>query len=71
MGPTTTVRATYDLLSARYDEDKRTAVFFATYSPDRGPVPPTHKTTQTDYVYVLVMNGEGLIKHMAKVWSAP
>lgn len=74
-GTTTTIDATYDLHSASYDHGTRTAIFFATYNGthngDGGPVPPTNKTTHSDYVYVLVMNGDGLIKHMVKVWNAP
>jgi len=74
-GSTTTIGATYDLHSASYDESTKTAIFFATYNGthngDGGPVPPTNKTTHSDYVYVLTMNDDGLIKQLVKVWNAP
>ena len=34
-----------------------------------GPVPPTGKTTRTDYVYVMQFEG-GKIAHMTKIWNA-
>ncbi len=67
--------ATYDLHSSSYDEDTRTAVFFATYHAKHtgagGPVPPTHKETRSHYVYILTMSAGSKIERMVKVWSAP
>lgn len=74
-GSTTTVGATYDLHSASYDESTKTAIFFGTFNGthngDGGPVPPTNKTTHSEYVYILTMNDNGLIERMVKVWNAP
>ncbi len=65
----------YELHSSAYDDATRTAVFFATYTlshtGDGGPVPPTHKETNTHYVYILTMNEDDKIKRMQKVWNAP
>jgi hypothetical protein len=65
----------YDVHASAYDEDSNTAVFFATFSGthsgDGGPIPPTNKTTHTEYVYALKMNGEGKVESMTKVWNAP
>lgn len=65
----------YELHSSAYDEATRTAVFFATFTGthtgDGGPIPPTNKQTNTHYVYIFTMNGEGKIAKMHKVWNAP
>lgn len=65
----------YDLHASSYDEGNKTAIFFATFTGthvgEGGPVPPTHKRTVTDYVYVLTMNGDGQVAKMLKVWNAP
>ena len=75
IGTVTLAGARYDLHSSSYDEATRTAVFFATYhaqhTGDGGPVPPTHKETHTDYVYVLTMNDDNKVAKMVKVWNAP
>jgi len=67
--------ATYDLHSSSYDEKTRTAVFFATYhakhTGEGGPVPPTHKETNSHYVYLLTMDAEDKVSRMVKVWNAP
>ena len=65
----------YSLHSSSYDEATRTAIFFATihgtHSGDGGPVPPTNKQTNSDYVYVLTLDENDLISSMVKVWNAP
>jgi hypothetical protein len=33
-------------------------------------VPPTNKTTNSQYVYALTMNSDGKISSMTKVWNA-
>ncbi len=75
IGTVTLAGARYDLHSSSYDEATRTAVFFATYhaqhTGEGGPVPPTHKETHTDYVYVLTMNDDNKVANMVKVWNAP
>src|SRR5262249_43420387 len=45
------------------------AVFSGTHSGDGGPVPPTGKSTSTDYVYVMEFEN-GKISHMTKIWNA-
>ena len=66
--------ATYDLHTSSFDEETRTAVFFATYNArhtgDGGPVPPTQKETHSHYVYLLTMNVENKVERMVKVWNA-
>jgi steroid delta-isomerase-like uncharacterized protein len=45
------------------------AVFHGTHTGDGGPVPPTGRSTSTDYVYVMQFEGDK-IAHMTKVWNA-
>jgi predicted ester cyclase len=45
------------------------AVFSGTHSGDGGPVPPTGKSTSSDYVYVMEFE-DGKISHMTKIWNA-
>jgi hypothetical protein len=75
LGTITAPDASYDLHSASYDEANRTAVFFATFhgthTGDGGPVPPTGKSTATDYVYALRIDGDDKVTHMTKIWNAP
>ena len=74
-GGTTAPGATYDLHSASYDDDTRTAIFFGTYhakhSGDGGPVPPTNKSTHSHYVYALTMDADDKVERMVKIWNAP
>ena len=44
-------------------------IFSATHTGQGGPVPPTGRSTNTDYVYVMEFEG-GKISHMTKVWNA-
>ncbi len=44
------------------------AVFTGTHSAAGGPLPPTGKTAESDYVYVIKMEG-GRVRHMTKVWN--
>jgi len=64
----------YKLHSAAYDEANKTATFVATFTAahvgDGGPVPPTRKETNTDYVYSLTMNDQAKVAKMRKVWNA-
>jgi hypothetical protein len=75
VGKNTLEGCSYDLRASAYDEGNRSAIFFATFTGthvgEGGPVPPTHKQTVTDYVYVLTMNGDGRVAKMVKVWNAP
>ena len=74
-GTTTVPGCTYELHTSSYDEVNKCATFFATFtathSGEGGPVPPTHKTTNTHYVYVMKMNDEDKISSMHKIWNAP
>ena len=66
---------TYELHISSYDEADKTAVFFATFTGSHvgegGPVPPTGKETNTQYVYVVTMNDEDQVEKVCKVWNAP
>ena len=44
-------------------------VFSATHTGQGGPLPPTGKNTDTDYVYVMEFAGDK-IRHMTKIWNA-
>jgi predicted ester cyclase len=44
-------------------------VFTGTHTGQGGPVPPTGKTTNTDYVYVMEFEGDR-IRHMTKIWHS-
>lgn len=74
-GTNTVPGCTYELHASAYDEANKCAIFFATFtathSGEGGPVPPTNKSTNTHYVYVLKMNDEGQIRSMHKIWNAP
>lgn len=63
----------YDLKSFATDEDRNNvaayAVFHGTHTGPGGPVPPTGKSTATDYVYVMQFEGDK-IAHMTKVWHS-
>lgn len=74
-GTVTAPGATYDLHTCSYDEDTKTAVFFATYhakhTGEGGPVPPTNKQTDSHYVYAVTMNDDDKVAKMVKIWNAP
>jgi len=44
------------------------AVFRGTHTGQGGPVPPTGKPVEADYVYVMRFDGDR-IRHMTKVWN--
>jgi len=62
----------YELKAFSADEGRSAvtvaAVFKGTHTGDGGPIPPTGKSTATDYVYVLDFDG-GKICHMTKIWN--
>ena len=66
--------SSYEINASAYDNGKKTALFFATFtgthSGDGGPIPPTNKTTNSQYVYALKMNDEGKIESMTKIWNS-
>lgn len=75
LGSVTLPGCRYVLNASAFDEISNTAMFFGTFfgkhSGEGGPVPPTGKETETQYVYILKMNAAGLIEKMTKVWNAP
>jgi hypothetical protein len=65
----------YEVHSSAWDDATQSAIFFATYTlrhtRDGGPVPPTNKETNSQYVYIFKMNDDDRIQSMQKVWNAP
>jgi hypothetical protein len=65
--------AAYDLKAFATDEARGWVVAFATFTAthtgEGGPLPPTGKSTVTDYVYAMQFDG-AKIRHMTKVWHA-
>ena len=45
------------------------AVFTGTHTGEGGPLPPTGKTTISDYAYALQFEG-GKIAHLTKIWHS-
>jgi predicted ester cyclase len=63
----------YELKSFATDPERQNvtayAAFHATHTGEGGPVPPTGKSTSSDYVYVMEFDGDR-IRHMTKIWNA-
>ena len=63
---------TYELRSFSVDEERNNvaafAVFRGTHTGEGGPVPPTGKSVEADYVYVMDFDGDK-IRHMTKIWN--
>jgi hypothetical protein len=74
LGTVTVPGAKYDLHTSSYDEETRTAVFFATFhakhTGEGGPVPPTGKETHSHYVYCITMDKSGKVAKLVKIWNA-
>lgn len=64
--------ASYEILSFGADEETNSVcgfgVFRGTHTGEGGPVPPTGKSVEADYVYIMKFDGEK-IRHMTKVWN--
>jgi predicted ester cyclase len=62
----------YEVRSLAVDEDRNNvaayAVFHGTHTGEGGPVPPTGKQVEADYVYVMQFDGDK-IRHMTKIWN--
>jgi predicted ester cyclase len=63
--------ARYEIRSFAVDEARNNviayAVFRGTHSGDGGPVPPTGRSVESDYVYVMEFK-DGCISHVTKIW---
>jgi predicted ester cyclase len=62
----------YEIRSFAVDEARRNVsaygVFRGTHTGQGGPVPPTGKKLEADYVYVMAFEGDR-IRHMTKIWN--
>lgn len=62
----------YELRSFAVDEGRNNvaayAVFRGTHTGEGGPVPPTGKRVEADYVYVMQFDGDR-IRHLTKIWN--
>jgi len=62
----------YELRAFAVDEARNSVVaygvFRGTHTGDGGPVPPTGKRVESDYVYVMEFEGDR-IRHMTKIWN--
>jgi len=64
--------ASYEVRSFAVDEKRGNAIGFAifrgTHTGEGGPVPPTGKRVEADYVYVMDFDGDK-IRHLTKIWN--
>ena len=62
----------YEVRSFGVDEQRQNVsafgVFRGTHTGEGGPVPPTGKAAEADYVYVMEFDG-ARIRHMTKIWN--
>jgi predicted ester cyclase len=62
----------YEVRAFAVDEERNSVVvygiFRGTHTGQGGPVPPSGKTVEADYVYVMQFEG-GRIRHMTKIWN--
>ncbi len=74
LGTITMPGCSYKLHASAYDETNNTAIFYATFtgthSGEGGPIPPSNKTTNSDYVYALKMNHQDKVERMTKIWNS-
>jgi predicted ester cyclase len=63
--------ARYELRAFAVDEGRHAAIGYAvfrgTHTGEGGPVPPTGKAVEADYVYVMAFDGDR-IRHLTKIW---
>jgi predicted ester cyclase len=64
--------AKYEVQSFAVDDKRNNvsafAVFRGTHTGPGGPVPPTGKRVEADYVYVMSFDGDR-IRHLTKIWN--
>ena len=64
--------ASYEVRAFAVDDARHSVVgygvFRGTHTGDGGPVPPTGKRVEADYVYVMQFDGDK-IRHMTKIWN--
>ena len=64
--------ASYEVKSFAVDDERKNVaaygIFRGTHTGAGGPVPPTGKTIEADYVYVMNFDGDR-IRHMTKIWN--
>ena len=64
--------AAYEIRSFAVDEERGSvcgfAVFTGTQTGEGGPVPPTGRRVETDYVYCMEFE-DGRIRHVTKIWN--
>jgi predicted ester cyclase len=62
----------YEVRSFAVDQERGNVsaygVFRGTHTGQGGPVPPTGRQVQADYVYVMEFDGDR-IRHMTKIWN--
>ena len=62
----------YEIRSFAVDEERNSVAAYGvlrgTHSGEGGPVPPTGKRAEADYVYVMQFDGDR-IRHMTKIWN--
>jgi predicted ester cyclase len=62
----------YEVRSFAVDDERRNVsaygVFSGTHTGSGGPIPPTGKRVEADYVYVMQFDGDK-IRHMTKIWN--
>jgi predicted ester cyclase len=62
----------YEVRSFAVDEQRQNVSAFGvlrgTHTGEGGPVPPTGKAAEADYVYVMEFDG-AKIRHMTKIWN--
>lgn len=62
----------YELRSFAVDDERQNVaafgVFRGTHTGEGGPVPPTGKSVEAEYVYVMEFDGDK-IRHVTKIWN--
>jgi predicted ester cyclase len=62
----------YEVRAFAVDDERNNVsaygVFRGTHTAEGGPVPPTNRQVEADYVYVMEFEGDR-IRHMTKIWN--